>query len=69
MAYLFRLTTSDLNKILAANNAAIEKQLNGNLGSLLTSQLESVKVAETVFESALSESDVAYLNSQIKGKE
>ena len=65
-SYLFRLTLADLDKILAANREAINQQLNGNLASMISSELETINITRTVFAKALSDHDLAYLNDTIE---
>lgn len=65
-SYLFRLTLSDLDKILAANREAINQQLNGNLGSMLDAELKVVEEVRGIFAREMSDQDINYLNDLIE---
>lgn len=65
-SYLFRLTLSDLDKILVANREAINQQLNGNLGSLLDAELQTEEIVKSVFAKSMSDEDINYLNDMLE---
>lgn len=64
--YLFRLTLSDLDKILAANRDAINQQLNGNLVALLDAELKTAEIVKSVFAKSMSDEDINYLNDLLE---